>query len=189
MGLWDRMKTLMKSNINDMISKAENPEKILNQLIIDMKEQLIEAKKQVAISVADEKRLRRQGDTEKEQAAEWEKKAMMAIKAGRDDLAKQALARKTEHANLASQFEEQWTAQKNAADQLRAALQQLSNKIEEAGRKKNILIARQKRAEAQKTIHDTMSGLADNSAFDAFDRMTKKVDQIEAEDLRRLRCP
>ena len=181
MGILNRISTLIKANINDLISKSEDPEKILNQLILDMKEQLIQAKKQVAVAIADEKRVRKQLDNEVEKAREWEKKAMMAVRAGRDGLAKEALSRKSEHDELAEEFKKQWEAQKSAADQLRNSLRALNKKIEEATRKKNLLIARQKRAEAQKTIQDTMSGMNDTSAFDAFDRMEGKIDQIEAE--------
>jgi len=181
MGIWARISTLVKSNINAMISKAEDPEKILNQLIIDMREQFLEARKQVAVTIADEKRLKQQYEAELEKAQEWEKKAMIAVKAGRDDLATQALARKQEHDNLAEQWQQQWVAQKQAADQLRDALSRLNAKIQEASRKKNLLIARAKRAEAQKRIQDTMSGLGDNAAFDTFARMEEKVMQQEAE--------
>lgn len=181
MGIWARISTLVKSNINAMISKAEDPEKILNQLIIDMREQFLEARKQVAVTIADEKRLKQQYEAELEKAQEWEKKAMIAVKAGRDDLATQALARKQEHDGLAEQWQQQWMAQKQAADQLRDALSRLNAKIQEASRKKNLLIARAKRAEAQKKIQDTMSGLGDNGAFDTFSRMEEKVMQQEAE--------
>ncbi|MEC9398412.1 MAG: PspA/IM30 family protein [Myxococcota bacterium] len=181
MGIFGRLGTLLKANINDVISKAEDPEKILNQLILDMKDQLIEAKKQVAVAIADEKRLKKQLDNELHMAREWEKKAMMAVRAGRDDLAKEALRRKGEHDQLASEFQGQWEAQKAAADKLRESLRQLNNKIEEAKRKKNLLIARKKRAEAQQKIQATMSGLTDESAFDAFDRMSEKIEQMEAE--------
>lgn len=181
MGIFGRISTLLKANINDLVSKAEDPEKILNQLILDMKEQLIEAKKQVAVSIADEKRLKKQLDNELHMAREWEKKAMMAVRAGRDDLAKEALARKTEHDTLAAEYKAHWEAQKAAADKLRDSLRQLNNKIEEAKRRKNLLIARQKRAEAQKTIQETMSGLNDTSAFDTFDRMSQKIEKMEAE--------
>jgi len=181
MGIFSRIGTLLKANINDMISKAEDPEKILNQLIIDMKEQLIDAKKQVAVAIADEKRLKKQFEKEKEKAQEWEKKAKMAVRAGRDDLAKEALQRKKEHDELAEEYKGQWEAQKQAAEKLRNSLRQLNDKIEEAKRKKSLLIARKKRAEAQKNIQDTMSGLNDTSAFDAFDQMEQKVDQMEAE--------
>jgi phage shock protein A len=181
MGIFGRLSTLLKANINDMISKAEDPEKILNQLILDMKDQLIEAKKQVAVAIADEKRLKKQLDNELYNASEWEKKAMMAVRAGRDDLAKEALRRKAEHDQLATEFQAQWEAQKAAADQLRESLRQLNNKIEEAKRKKNLLIARQKRAEAQKQIQETVSSLSNASAFDAFDRMAQKIERMEAE--------
>jgi len=181
MGIWARISTLMKSNINAMISKAEDPEKILNQLIVDMREQFLEARKQVAVTIADEKRLKQQYEAELEKSQEWEKKAMIAVKAGRDDLAAQALSRKAEHDNLSEQWQQQWVAQKQAADQLRDALGRLNAKIQEAGRKKNLLIARAKRAEAQKKIQDTMSGMGDNGAFDTFARMEEKVMQQEAE--------
>lgn len=181
MSIWTRVSTLLKSNINSLISKAEDPEKILNQLIVDMREQFVEARKQVAVAIADEKRLKRQYEQEAKKAAEWEKKAMMAIKAGRDDLARQALTRKTEHEGISTGFQEQWLSQKKASDQLREALQMLNKKIQEAGRKKNLIIARQKRAEAQKKIYDTMSGVKNNSAFDTFARMEEKVDRMEAE--------
>ncbi len=181
MGILNRISTLVRANINDLISKSEDPEKILNQLILDMKEQLIQAKKQVAVAIADEKRLKKQLENEVEKSREWEKKAMMAVRAGRDDLAKEALTRKTEHDSLAEEYQVQWEQQKAAADQLRNSLRQLNKKIEEASRKKNLLIARKKRAEAQKTIQNTMSGMNDTSAFDAFDRMEGKITQMEAE--------
>ncbi len=181
MGIFGRLGTLLKANINDLISRAEDPEKILNQLIIDMREQLVNAKKQVAVAIADEKRLKKQLENELTMSSEWEKKAMMAVRAGKDDLAKEALQRKTDHDNLASEYQKQWEAQKAATDKLRSSLRQLNNKIEEATRKKNLLIARQKRVKAQQAIQATMSGLSDNSAFDAFDRMAEKVDRMEAE--------
>lgn len=181
MGILNRVSTLIRANINDLISRSEDPEKILNQLILDMKEQLIQAKKQVAVAIADEKRLKKQLDNEINKARDWEKKAMMAVRAGRDDLAREALARKTEHDSLAQEFQGQWEAQKAAADKLRDSLRQLNSKIEEATRKKNLLIARKKRAEAQQTIQQTMSGMSDTSAFDAFDRMQGKIEQMEAE--------
>jgi phage shock protein A len=106
---------------------------------------------------------------------------MLAVRANDDNLAREALARKQEHENIANQYQSQWMAQKAAVDKLKDALRLLNNKIEEAKRKKNILVARKKRAEAQKTIASTMSGLTDTSAFDTFDRMSAKIDQLEAE--------
>jgi len=181
MGIFARLATLIKSNLNDLISRSEDPEKMLNQVVIDMANQLIEAKKQVAVSIADEKRLAKQAEQEAANAAEWERRAMLAIKAGDDALAKEALNRKKEHDALATTLKDQWQKQKNAVDQLKTALRMLNSKIEEAKRKKNVLIARKKRAEAQKAIQETMSGMNNVSAFETFDRMAAKVDQIEAE--------
>src|SRR4029078_9281455 len=104
-----------------------------------------------------------------------------AVHANDDELAKEALVRQKEHDELVHQFEQQWHIQKGAVDKLKDQLRHLNGKIEEAKRKKNILVARAKRAEAQKTIQSTMAGLSDTSAFDTFDRMTGKVDQLEAE--------
>ena len=140
MAIFNRIGTLLKSNVNDLINKAEDPEKMLNQMLIDMQQQLVDAKKQVAVAIADEKRLRKQYENERKLAVEWEKKAMLAVKAGNDGLAKQALARKTEHEKTAVGYEQQWQAQKAAVDQLKGALQGLNNKIQEAKRKKNLLI-------------------------------------------------
>jgi len=181
MGIFDRLKTVISSNLNALISKAENPEKMLNQMIIDMNEQLIESKKAVAMAIADEKKLEREMMENKTKAEEWEKKAMLAVRAGRDDLAKEALLRKQEFEGYSVQLAQQWEAQKQSVEKLKEALRQLQTKIEEANRKKNILIARAKRAEAQERINQTMSSLSGNkSAFETFERMERKVDEIEA---------
>jgi phage shock protein A len=181
MGIFSRLAQLIKSNINDLISKSEDPEKMLNQVVLDMNNQLVEAKKQVAASIADEKRLAKQAEQELANSAEWERRAMMALRAGNEELAKEALNRKKEHDQLAQTFKDQWQKQKDAVERLKQALRMLNDKIEEAKRKKNVLIARKKRAEAQKAIQETMSGLKDQSAFETFDRMAQKIDQIEAE--------
>ena len=181
MGILERIRTVLKANINALISKAEDPEKMLNQLLMDMNESLLEAKKQVALAIADEKKLERQALENKAQGEDWEKKAMLAVKAGKDDLAKEALVRKQEYDGYAASFQKEFENQHASVEQLKDALRQLQSKIEEAGRKKNLLIARAKRAEAQKQIQQTMGQLGANSSFDTFDRMTQKVDQIEAE--------
>jgi phage shock protein A len=181
MGIFDRFKTVVSSNINDMISKAENPEKMLNQLVIDMNQQMIESKKSVAMAIADEKKLERDLLEQKRQSEEWERKAVIAVKAGRDDLAKEALLRKQEAETYYLQLKPQWEGQKASVEKLKDTLRQLQNKIDEASRKKNILLARAKRAEAQEKIQKTLASVSGStSAFDTFDRMAKKVDEMEA---------
>ena len=179
MGILTKLSTVIKSNINDLISRAENPEKMLNQIILDMREQLARAKRDVAAAIADERKLKAQLEAEVKQQRDWQHRAMLAVKEGRDDLAKQALLRQQEHAARAMVLKQTWEAQAAETENLKGSLRQLNDKIEEARRKRNLLIAKQKRAQAQRRIHETMSGLSDTSAFEAFNRMADKIEEEE----------
>jgi phage shock protein A len=179
MGIFDRFSALLKSNINDLISRAEDPEKMLTQILVDMRGQLVQAKQQVASAIADEKRLRDQTDAEFKQAQDWERRAMLAIQEGRDDLAKQALVRQAEHGSHGQQLEQTWEQHKLETDKLKNQLRDLNDKIEEAKRKKNLLVARQRRAQAQQRIAETMSSLSEKSAFEAFARMEERIETNE----------
>jgi phage shock protein A len=181
MGLLRRISDLLKSNISDLVSRAEDPEKLLNSAIEDMQKQLIEAKSRVAVSIADEKKLQKQLETTIAKAQDWEKKAMAAVRAGRDDLAMEALSKKKEHDASALQFEQQLAGQKAAVEELKKALGALTAKIDETKRKRSILVARAKRAEAQKHIAETLTITSDRSALDKVERMEEKVERIEAE--------
>jgi len=175
MGIFDRLSTLIRSNISDLIARAEDPEKMLNQLIVDMRSQLAKAKQQVAGAIADEKRLGAQVEQEKKSAEDWEKRAVLAVQEGRDDLAKQALMRHNEHAQAAVQLHETWVKHREETEKLKLSLRQLNDRIEEAKRKKNILIARAKRAEAHKRIQETMSSIGDKGVFETFERMAEQI--------------
>ena len=181
MSVWKA--TVIKSNINDLISRSENPEKMLNQIILDMRDQLAKAKREVAVAIADERKLRASLDAEVKEVRQWEHRAVLAVKEGRDDMAKQALVRQQEHKERASTLDETWRTQAAEMEKLKGSLRQLNDKIEEAKRKRNLLVAKQRRAQAQRRIHETMSGLSNTSAFDAFERMADKVDEQERESL------
>jgi phage shock protein A len=183
MGIFHKLSTVFKSNINDLISRAENPEKMLNQIILDMRDQLAKAKREVAAAIADERKLKAQLEDEVRQTRDWEQRAMLAVREGRDDLAKQALVRQQEHAARAQMFQQTWQQQAAETEKLKNSLRQLNDKIEEAKRKRNLLIAKQKRAQAQRRIHETMSGLSDTSAFEAFNRMAEKIEDQERQSL------
>lgn len=179
MGIFQKLSMLIRSNINDAIAKAENPEKMLNQILLDMRDQLARAKQEVAVAIADERKLKAQTEEEQKLAADWENRAVLAIREGRDDLAKQALMRQQEHTERAMALAETWQKQQVETERLKESLRQLNDKIEEAKRKKNLLVAKQKRAQAQQRIHETMAGLNDKSAFEAFDRMAEKIEETE----------
>lgn len=183
MSIFTKLSTVIKSNINDLISRSENPEKMLNQIILDMRDQLAKAKREVAAAIADERKLRASLDAEVKEVRQWEHRAVLAVKEGRDDMAKQALVRQQEHKERASTLDGTWRAQAAETEKLKGSLRQLNDKIEEAKRKRNLLVAKQRRAQAQRRIHETMSGLSNTSAFDAFERMADKIDEQERESL------
>jgi len=180
MSFFKRICTVFRANVNHALTQVEDAEKILNQTILEMNEQLADAKRKVAAAIADEKRLQKRQQESAAQADQWEENATSAVQKDRDDLACEALSRRNEHQQLAGEYMAQWEKQKEAVDQFKEHLQVLQRKIEEASRKKNLLIARQKRAKAQKQIHETMAGMKENTAFDAFERMEQKVDDAEA---------
>ena len=181
MGIFKRMADILRANINDLLSRAEDPEKMLNQMLVEMREQLADAKRQVAVAIADERKLRRQLDMQLEESTKWEQRAMAALQAGKEDLAKQALSQRNSAQELGKQYQEQWEKQAEAVEALKNALKALNLKIEDAKRRKDLLIARQKRAQAQKQIQETLQGIGDHSAFETFERMEQKVMQQEAE--------
>ena len=134
MGMFKRLGDILRANINDLISKAEDPEKMLNQLVMDMNEKLVEVKQEVAKALADEKRLQRQAEEELAAAKAWEKKAMLAVEKGDDNLAMEALKRQKVCETNAQGYNEAYQQQKASVDKLKLALKQLTDKIEEIGR-------------------------------------------------------
>lgn len=176
MNIFDRIAMLFRSNVNAVISEFEQPEKMLNQIILDMRSQLVKAKQQVAAAIADEKRLQDQTRQELKEAEDWERRAMLAVQQSQDELAKQALMRRTEHISRGEQLQLTWQAHKQETDRLKDSLRNLNDNIEEANRKKNLLLAKQRRADAQRRINETMSQISEKSAFEAFARMEEKIE-------------
>jgi phage shock protein A len=179
MGIFQRLMTVIKANINALIGRAEDPAKVLEQSLVDARGQLAKTKQDVAAAIADEKKLQSQVEREKKQGEDWERRAMLAVSEGRDDLAKQALLRQSEHMQNAQQLHETWVRHKSDTESLKNSLRQMNDRIEDLKRKKNILVARQKRAEAQERIQRTMSSMNDQSAFETFQRMEEKIDDME----------
>ena len=181
MGIFSKIKKGVSSKANAALDKAIDPAKELEMAIMELEEGRKKALAELVTYKATAKNMERDLEKHRAKVAEWERRAMLAVRAGDDSLARQALIRKQEHENISAQFQQQWIAQKAAVDKLKDALRLLANKIEEAKRKKNILIARKKRAEAQRQIANTMQGLGDTSAFETFDRMAEKITMLEAE--------
>src|SRR5215216_4317623 len=157
MRLLDRVSTLMRANLNDLLDRAEDPEKVIRQLLIDMNNQLLQVKTQVAASIADEKRLYQRYQENEQKATEWERKAELAVDKGNDELAKEALSRRNSFRESSQGFFQQWQEQSAQVAQLKDALHQLERKIQEAEAKKDLLIARSRRAKVETRIHETMA--------------------------------
>src|SRR5258705_10172946 len=179
MNIFDRIAMLFRSNVNAVISEFEQPEKMLNQIILDMRSQLVKAKQQVAAAIADEKRLEDQTRQELKEAEDWERRAMLAVQQNQDELAKQALMRRSEHMARGDQLNLTWQAHKQETNRLKDSLRSLNDNIEQAKRKKNLLRAKQRRADAQKRINETMSHISEKSAFEAFARVEEEIDANE----------
>jgi phage shock protein A len=179
-GLLDRVSTLVRANLNDLIDRAENPEKVIRQALIDMNNQLIQVKTQVAASIADEQKLYQRWQENQALAQDSQRKAELAVSKGRDDLAREALQRQNSYQQISDGFQRQYTDQKGQVETLKAALNQLEAKIQEADRKKDLLIARSRSAQAQQRIHDTLSGINTTGAMASFSRMEEKVSDQEA---------
>ena len=186
MGVLSRISTLIKSNLNDLIAKAEDPEKILEQSIVDMQDNFREAKKEVIDTLAQQKVLEKKLAGAAEDVDSWERKAITAIEGGEDDLAREALRRKSANQSRSDALHEQVSVQTDYVDTLRASLQALGQKIEEAKSKKTQLVARLRAAKvkedmiaAREVAMGTHQALEDDTAFAAFARMEEKILQIE----------
>jgi phage shock protein A len=179
-GVLDCVSTILRANINDMLDRAEDPEKMIRQLLQDMENQLIQVKTQVAASIADEQRLKERWQQNEQQAAEWQHKAELAVQKGADDLAKEALSRRNAYQETAAGFKQQYEDQAQQVEQLKDALDKLEAKMQEARTKKDLLIARSRRAAAERQIHDTMARVDTSGVTGGFERMEEKVRTQEA---------
>jgi len=146
MSLLDRVSTLLRANLNDLVEKAEDPEKLLKQIVLDMENQLLQVKTQVAIAIADEHLLEKKRKEHEQEAAEWRRKAEVAVQKNMDDLARSALERAHSHEQLAAGFASQGEDQKHEADNLRQALRKLEQKLSETRAHCEMLVAEHRRA-------------------------------------------
>jgi len=146
MALLERVSTLLRANLNDLVEKAEDPERLLKQIVLDMENQLMQVKTQVAIAIADEHLLEKKRVEHTEQAAEWRRKAELAVQKGHDDLARAALERALSHDLLVTGFTTQAEDQKHEADNLRQALRKLDQKLNETRAHCEMLVAEHRRA-------------------------------------------
>jgi len=176
MSLLSRVRDLMSANLNSMLDKAEDPEKMVNEYMRQLQEQLYEAKTSVASAMADETKLHNKMVTFQAEADQWQSKAESAVRAGDDELAKAALSRKSNSQKMADTYKQQYEMQDEQVEQLQGALVQLEARISESKAKKELIIAKKNRAETQEAIQRTVRGLGNVNAMDKLDQMEERVD-------------
>ena len=180
MALLERVATLVRANLNDLIDKAEEPEKMIKQVILDMQNQLLQVKTQVAIAIADQHLLIKKQKENEQAADEWVRKAELAVEKKQDDLARAALERSMTARQVAESFTEQVADQTAQVENLKTALRKLDLKLAEAQNKSDVLIAQHRRSRALSRASDAHMKMGDGSKAAAFDRVKNKVQREEA---------
>ncbi|MBM2813339.1 MAG: phage shock protein A-like transcriptional regulator [Ignavibacteria bacterium] len=180
MGIFNRISDIFKANVNDTLDKAEDPEKMLKQMVIEMEESINKTTMAVSSAIANEKSLERKIEKAKRASKDWEEKAMQALNAGREDLARAALEKKAVEDRNSVDLEPIWVQAKETSTKMRGQLDTLRAKLEEARQRQSTLIARSQAAKAQKQIAQTFSGVG-SDAFSKFDKYEGKIEKLESE--------
>lgn len=180
MGLFDRLWRVIRANINSLVGAAEDPEKILEQAVMDMQEDLVQLRQAVAGAIAAQKRTERQCSQAESTAAEWYQRAQLALQKGEENLAREALTRKKSYQETATAMKASLGQQNAVVTQLKENMRALESKISEAKSKKDMYIARARSAKASERLQEMMGNLNTGSALSAFERMEEKVMQLEA---------
>ena len=180
MALLERVSTLVRANLNDLIDKAETPEIMIKQLILDMQNQLLQVKTQVAISIADQHVLEKKLKESEESEQQWHRRAELAVDKKDDALARSAIERSMSYKTTAESFRQQVEDQKTQVENLKSALLKLQQKLAEAQAKSDMLIAQHRRSRAMGKAQEAGKTMGDQSNSAAFERMKNKVQHTEA---------
>jgi len=180
MGLLDRIGRLIRANVNSLVGQAEDPEKILEQTVLDMQEDLIRLRQAVAQAIATQKRTERQCQQATSTAQEWYQRAQLALQKGDDGLAREALTRRKTYQDTATALKTQVEQQKTIVTQMKQNMLALESKLAEAKTKKDMYIARARSAKASERLNEMMGKVGTTGAMAAFERMEEKVLQLEA---------
>jgi phage shock protein A len=186
MGILDRMSRLVRANINDLLDRAEDPDKMIDQIIRDMQTNITDARRQVAAMIAQEKELEADLRESQELSNEWTEKAKRAVAAGKDDLAREALRRKRDSDENLAVYQQQHATQEQTVQKLKSQLAQLESKYQATLSQRDALVARQRRAEATKKVITQSSAAVSSlgeglNATSELDRMEAKIRQTESE--------
>lgn len=180
MGLFDRISRVIRATINSLIGQMEDPEKILEQTVIDMQDDLIKLRQAVAQAIAAQKRSERQQSQAQSMATEWHQRAQLALQKGDETLAREALVRRKSYQETADALQSQLSQQSAIVAQMKQNMVALESKLAEAKTKKDMYIARARSAKASEKLNEMMGRVGTSSAMAAFERMEEKVKDLEA---------
>lgn len=181
MAIFERLGDLIKANVNDLIDKAENPEKMVKQIIIDMEAQIKKVTQSLGTAMGSQNQVRKQLESARTQSAGWEQKAMTALQAGNEELAKQALANKVTQDNMVTQYEEMDASMSVQVNEIKDQIDVLKMKLQEARNKQAMLVARSQMADAKMKMSKTLGDIDSGSAFAKMDKMEQKIQQKESQ--------
>lgn len=181
MAIFERLSDLVRANINDLIDKAENPEKMVKQIIIDMEEQLRKSTQSLGIAMGSLNSVKKQLETAKEQSNVWQEKAKNCLSQGNEELAKQALENKIKQDNMVNQYQTMVDSMETQVNDIKAQIDILKQKLEEARSKQAMLVARSQMADAKSQMAKTLGNMDSKSAFAKMDKMEQKIAQKEAQ--------
>jgi len=181
MSILDRVSRLVRANVNDLIDQAEDPEKMIDQLLRDMQSNITTARASVAAMIAQEKELEADLNEVRQLSAEWATKAQRAVDAGKDDLAREALRRKRDNDENGQVYEQQHQAQNQTVEKLKQQLRLLESKYDSTLSQRDSLVARQRRAEATRQVSTHVSSLSPLDVSAELDRMERKIRSNEAQ--------
>ncbi|HEY9621202.1 MAG TPA: PspA/IM30 family protein [Crinalium sp.] len=180
MGLFDRIGRVIRANLNSLVGQAEDPEKILEQTVLDMQDDLVKLRQAVAQAIATQKRTERQLSQAESTAQEWYQRAQLALQKGDENLAREALTRRGTYQETANALRSQVEQQSGIVVQMKQNMVKLESKLAEAKTKKDMYIARARSAKASEKINEMMNQVGTSGAMAAFERMEEKVLQLEA---------
>lgn len=181
MAIFERISDLVRANVNDLIDKAEDPEKMVKQIIIDMESQIRKATQGLGTAVGSLNQVKKQLQTAQEQSNVWQNKAKMCLEQGNEELAKQALENKVKQDQMATQYQEMATSMEAQVNEIKSQIDVLKQKLEEARSKQAMLVARSQMADAKSQMAKTLGNMDSKSAFAKMDKMEQKIEQKEAQ--------
>jgi phage shock protein A len=181
MGIFTRFTDIVSSNINSMLDKAEDPEKMIKLMIHEMEDTLIELKSSCAGVIAGRKKIERKFEAMREKVNLWSERAALAVEKGRDDLAREALMEKRRFSESTEALENELVNFKDIFKQYQEDILELEEKLKSAKEKKRILVQRHKRATGKKRAHSEIRRSDSADTMARFDKLESRIEQMEAE--------